>query len=37
MGSLKSKIDEQSLIAYLEQIDTDKPTTTIKVNPKTDS
>ncbi len=32
MGALKSKVDEQSLITYLEQMNEgDKPTTTIKV------
>jgi hypothetical protein len=33
MGAIKSKVDEQSLITYLEQMNEgDKPTTTIKVN-----
>jgi DNA-binding TFAR19-related protein (PDSD5 family) len=32
MGALKSKVDEQSLITYLEQMNEgDKPTTSIKV------
>jgi hypothetical protein len=33
MGGLKSKIDENTLISYLEQMnESDKPTTKIKVN-----
>ncbi len=32
MGALKTKVDEQSLITYLEQMNEgDKPTTSIKV------
>lgn len=32
MGSIKSKIDETTLISYLEQIaETEKPTSSIKV------